>query len=148
MTWSILTHCSWRKDDILTDNSFHYAAMSKWHNTNIATSQKPACHRLKFRTSSSETSATFVISTRVDILTSLKEILSHDKNWCMYNRTQGQSIFRLSVEWLMRLMEVLYSSETSVLTRSTRCCFPDDGIFHSYRGENLESYIALTGWTL
>jgi hypothetical protein len=25
---------------------------------------------------------------------------------------------------------------------------PEDGILHSYRRENLKSYIALTGWTL
>jgi hypothetical protein len=25
---------------------------------------------------------------------------------------------------------------------------PEDGILHSYRSENLKSYIALTGWAL
>jgi hypothetical protein len=39
-------------------------------------------------------------------------------------------------------------SETSVLTRVTRCNVPDEGILHSHRRENLKSYIALTGWTL
>jgi hypothetical protein len=44
-------------------------------------------------------------------------------------------------------MEALCSSEASVLTRDTRREIPQD-IIHSYRRENLKSYIALTGWTL
>jgi hypothetical protein len=46
------------------------------------------------------------------------------------------------------MMEALRSSETSVLTRTTRCIIPEDGILHSHRRENLRSYIALTGWAL
>jgi hypothetical protein len=46
------------------------------------------------------------------------------------------------------MMEALHSSETSVLTRATLCNIPEDGILHSQRGENLKSYIALTGWAL
>jgi hypothetical protein len=50
---------------------------------------------------------------------------------------------------LVTLMtEALSSSETSVLTRATRRNVPEDAIFHSHRGENLKSYIALTDWTL
>jgi hypothetical protein len=45
------------------------------------------------------------------------------------------------------MMEALRSSETSVLTRATRRNIPEDGILHSYRRENLKSYIALTNWT-
>jgi hypothetical protein len=45
-------------------------------------------------------------------------------------------------------MEALSSSERSVLTRATWRNIPEDAIFHSYRRENLKSYIALTGWTL
>jgi hypothetical protein len=45
------------------------------------------------------------------------------------------------------MMEVLGSSETSVLTRVTRRNIPEDAILHSYRRENLKAYIALTGWT-
>jgi hypothetical protein len=46
------------------------------------------------------------------------------------------------------LKEALNSSVTSVLTRVTRRDIPEDAILHSHRRGNLESYIALTGWTL
>jgi hypothetical protein len=46
------------------------------------------------------------------------------------------------------MMEAIRSSETSVLTKITRYNIPEEGILHSYRPENLKSYIALTGWTL
>jgi hypothetical protein len=39
------------------------------------------------------------------------------------------------------MMEAQGSSETSVLTRTTRRNVPEDGIFHSHRRENLKSYM-------
>jgi hypothetical protein len=46
------------------------------------------------------------------------------------------------------MIGAIRSSETSVLTRATRRNIPEDGILHSHRRENLESYIPLAGWAL
>jgi hypothetical protein len=46
------------------------------------------------------------------------------------------------------MVEVIRSSNTSVLTRAIWRNIPEDGIFLSHRRENLKSYIALSGWAL
>jgi hypothetical protein len=46
------------------------------------------------------------------------------------------------------MMVTMRFSETSLLRRATRYNIPEDKIIHSYRRDNLKSYIALTGWTL
>jgi hypothetical protein len=44
------------------------------------------------------------------------------------------------------MMEVIHSSETSVLTRVIRRHIPNDGILHSHRRENLKSYKNVKVW--
>jgi hypothetical protein len=43
------------------------------------------------------------------------------------------------------LMEVIRSSETSILATATRRPIPEDDILHSHHRGNLKCYIALTG---
>jgi hypothetical protein len=46
------------------------------------------------------------------------------------------------------MLEAIRCSETSVLKRATQRSISKGGILHSYRHENLKSYIALTGWAV
>jgi hypothetical protein len=46
------------------------------------------------------------------------------------------------------MMEALSSSETSVLIRATWRNIPEDGILHSYRSENLKSYLNLCSFSI
>jgi hypothetical protein len=47
-----------------------------------------------------------------------------------------------------KMMEAIRSSETSILTRSTRRDIPEDGIVYSNSRESLKSHITFTGWAL
>jgi hypothetical protein len=58
------------------------------------------------------------------------------------------NVARSSPILLTLIMEAVFSSITSVPTRTTRSHIPEDGILHSHLRENLKSYIALTSWTL
>jgi hypothetical protein len=46
------------------------------------------------------------------------------------------------------MMAATSFSKALVVTGATRRNIPKDGIFHSYRSENLKYYIALNGWAL
>jgi hypothetical protein len=58
------------------------------------------------------------------------------------------NIVPISPTLVTLMIEALYPSETSVLTRATLHNIPEDNILHSHRRENLKSYIALTVWPL
>jgi hypothetical protein len=46
------------------------------------------------------------------------------------------------------MMEAILSPDTSIITRTTRCKIPEDGILDSHSRETLQSFIELTGWAL
>jgi hypothetical protein len=63
-----------------------------------------------------------------------------------YQGEENQRVWNVIIFILM--MEAIRYSETSVLTSSILRYIPEDGILHSHRRENLQSYIALTGWAV
>jgi hypothetical protein len=57
-------------------------------------------------------------------------------------------VIRSSLIHSTLMMEPIRSSEPSVLTGTTQRDIPEDGLLHSHHRENLNSYVALTGWAL
>jgi hypothetical protein len=55
-------------------------------------------------------------------------------------RTEVSEDLRAFIIRATLILEALSSSETSVLTRATRCNIPEDAILHSHCRENLKSY--------
>jgi hypothetical protein len=58
------------------------------------------------------------------------------------------SVLHSSLILVTLMMKEIRSSETSILSRTTRRNISEDGLLHSHRFENLKSYIALTDWAL
>jgi hypothetical protein len=58
------------------------------------------------------------------------------------------NVFSSSPILVTLMTEAILSSEASVLTSVTRRHIPRDGILHSHRRGNLNSYISLTGWAI
>jgi hypothetical protein len=105
---------------------------------------------------SEEPGASFIRVTKIGELgttqaaTSNRRTLRRNTFGIYWQRTSVASYgYALSSPILLTLiMEALSSSETSVITITTRRNTPEDAILHSHCRKNLKSYKALTGWTL
>jgi hypothetical protein len=92
---------------------------------------------------SEELKAYFVRVTRISELGTTLGVTSNRRT--LRRNTANVSSSQSSVTLMM---EGLISSEKSIFTRATRRNITEDDNLHSHRRENLESYRALTGWTL
>jgi hypothetical protein len=92
---------------------------------------------------SEKLSASIIRVTRIDELGSTLAVTSNRRRLLVTANVDPSSQILVTL-----MMEALSSSDTSVLTSATNRNFPEDAILHSHRRENLNSYIALTCWTL
>jgi hypothetical protein len=77
---------------------------------------------------------------RTDVLEErIASIIKVKKNW-----RRASNVFLV----VTLIIVAIFSSETLVCTRTTRCNIQEDDILRSHRCENLKSYIVLTGWAL
>jgi hypothetical protein len=93
---------------------------------------------------SQEFSASIIRVTRIGELGATLAVTSNMLRWLLVTA----SVVSSSPILVTLVKEALSSFETSVLTRATRRKIPEDVILHIHHYENLESYIALTGWSL
>jgi hypothetical protein len=93
---------------------------------------------------SEEGIASSIMVIRID---ELRTSLAENRNRIMLLRNTA-NVVRSSPIVVTLVMEVLRSSETSVLTTAMRHNISEEGILQSHRPEDLKSYIALIGWAV